>query len=406
MGLRCSLLGHDFGDVVVERDREVRGAEVVVTERELRECRRCGAESVVSENTEVRRLHPEEAAADDEGDPDASDEGSGPPKSDAPDDALSPAEPDAPDATDGPTDATADVSGTVEEADASADARDDAVIIDAETEETVGGGEAEPAEAAGSVDDAATADTAAASVESGTDDAVVDTTTDDAAVDSTSDDAAEIVDSGPEDDADEGAQEPATSPDEATAESVAATPEESPGEEGTDAEFVAEGAEDPDADSMWGDSAVASRDEIAKGRDPDEGVGAADDGWESAPTEPDDEPMTAEEWAETTAEEESAQEATADESVSRWPDDPREEAEDQAADSGFEFGEPVGNGSATEPRSGIESAGPIESTGTSDDLSGALTCPACGFAVAMANSSLRAGDICPECHDGYLAEDR
>jgi len=36
MGLRCSLLGHDYGESFVERDREERGNEVVVTERELR----------------------------------------------------------------------------------------------------------------------------------------------------------------------------------------------------------------------------------------------------------------------------------------------------------------------------------------------------------------------------------
>ena len=47
MGLRCSLLGHDYGDSFVERDREERGNEVVVTERELKECARCGAEFTV-----------------------------------------------------------------------------------------------------------------------------------------------------------------------------------------------------------------------------------------------------------------------------------------------------------------------------------------------------------------------
>ncbi|WP_306054022.1 DUF7093 family protein [Natronococcus wangiae] len=56
MVLRCSLLGHDYGDSDVEREREERGSEVVVTVREYEECTRCGEKHVVSENTEVRSL--------------------------------------------------------------------------------------------------------------------------------------------------------------------------------------------------------------------------------------------------------------------------------------------------------------------------------------------------------------
>ncbi|MFO7927407.1 MAG: DUF7093 family protein [Halobacteriota archaeon] len=53
MGLRCSILGHAFEDAGVEREREEQGSEVVTTEREIERCRHCGAERVVSENTEV-----------------------------------------------------------------------------------------------------------------------------------------------------------------------------------------------------------------------------------------------------------------------------------------------------------------------------------------------------------------
>ncbi|MUV60851.1 hypothetical protein GJ634_08940, partial [Halobacterium sp. CBA1126] len=75
MGLRCSLLGHDYGEAFVERDREERGDEVVVTERELKECARCGSEKVTSENTEVRSLQSErrqqaEASTEQEPEPD------------------------------------------------------------------------------------------------------------------------------------------------------------------------------------------------------------------------------------------------------------------------------------------------------------------------------------------------
>ena len=59
MGLRC-LIGHDFGEVLTDRDREERGDEVVVTVREYRECDRCGEVRVVSENKEVRHRETEE----------------------------------------------------------------------------------------------------------------------------------------------------------------------------------------------------------------------------------------------------------------------------------------------------------------------------------------------------------
>lgn len=56
MGFRCSLLGHDYGESTTEEEREERGNEVVVTVRELETCERCGAETVISENTEVRSI--------------------------------------------------------------------------------------------------------------------------------------------------------------------------------------------------------------------------------------------------------------------------------------------------------------------------------------------------------------
>ena len=56
MGFRCSLLGHDYDEPTTEEEREERGNEVVVTVRELETCSRCGAETVISENTEVRSI--------------------------------------------------------------------------------------------------------------------------------------------------------------------------------------------------------------------------------------------------------------------------------------------------------------------------------------------------------------
>lgn len=56
MGLKCSVLGHKYGDATVERDREEQGSEVVITIREIEVCRRCGEERIVSENKEVTTL--------------------------------------------------------------------------------------------------------------------------------------------------------------------------------------------------------------------------------------------------------------------------------------------------------------------------------------------------------------
>jgi hypothetical protein len=55
MGLRC-LLGHDFGDAEIEREREEDGNEMVVTIREVKTCERCGEQRVLSENKEVTSI--------------------------------------------------------------------------------------------------------------------------------------------------------------------------------------------------------------------------------------------------------------------------------------------------------------------------------------------------------------
>lgn len=62
MAVRCSLLGHNFGATEVERQREERGSEVVVTVVEYEACTRCGNRNVISENTEVKRIEPDEPA--------------------------------------------------------------------------------------------------------------------------------------------------------------------------------------------------------------------------------------------------------------------------------------------------------------------------------------------------------
>lgn len=63
MGLKCSVLGHAYGETTVERDREEQGSEVVITIREVEICDRCGTDRVVSENKEVTSIE----TPDDEG---------------------------------------------------------------------------------------------------------------------------------------------------------------------------------------------------------------------------------------------------------------------------------------------------------------------------------------------------
>jgi hypothetical protein len=60
MGFRCSLLGHDYGASEVDRDREERGDEVVVTVHEFKTCDRCGTTKTVSENKEVTSIAADE----------------------------------------------------------------------------------------------------------------------------------------------------------------------------------------------------------------------------------------------------------------------------------------------------------------------------------------------------------
>jgi ssDNA-binding Zn-finger/Zn-ribbon topoisomerase 1 len=67
MAIKCSLLGHKFGDPEVEREREEQGSEVVTTIREVETCSRCGTDRVVSENKEVTTLEtPDDVPVDTE----------------------------------------------------------------------------------------------------------------------------------------------------------------------------------------------------------------------------------------------------------------------------------------------------------------------------------------------------
>jgi len=77
MGLACTLLGHRYGDVELEHDREERGEEAVIVTREVATCERCGQEHVLSESTEVTSIvDPDDVGVDTDADvdPEADDE--------------------------------------------------------------------------------------------------------------------------------------------------------------------------------------------------------------------------------------------------------------------------------------------------------------------------------------------
>jgi hypothetical protein len=56
MGLKCSVIGHKYGETEVEREREEQGSEVVITIQERETCTRCGNTRIVSENKEVTAI--------------------------------------------------------------------------------------------------------------------------------------------------------------------------------------------------------------------------------------------------------------------------------------------------------------------------------------------------------------
>jgi len=65
MGLKCSVIGHKYGEAEIEREREEQGSEVVITIQERETCERCGKTRIVSENKEVTAIETPSEIADD-----------------------------------------------------------------------------------------------------------------------------------------------------------------------------------------------------------------------------------------------------------------------------------------------------------------------------------------------------
>ena len=368
MGLRC-LLGHEFSEPEIEREREETGEEAVTTVREVKTCARCGETRIVSENTEVttiEQLADQATTAAASADPTPAD----PTPTDSTPTESTPADPTPadPTPTDRPDSADAGAPST-----GSADRRSGYSADDRDADPNTARAFDDP-----DTDDAEILDeTARSSVGVDAADATADAPADESRADDTGpvaadDDGAELIDDGPA----------------------------SARDESTDRADSSAGA---DADRRGFGGAA---DDVDAADDADNGV-ILDDADEAAP------------------------DANGERARGAWPSvddpDPTESAsaptawpEQRGADEGFSA--ETGDAADAEPEY-IEAsdrdvagaaggdAGSEIIDGENPDMetpsAGAATeyyCPECGMSAASEGNSMRAGDICPECKRGYVAE--
>ncbi|EMA63532.1 DUF7093 family protein [Halorubrum kocurii] len=385
MGLRC-LLGHDFGEPELRREREEDGNEVVTTVTEVKTCARCGETQVVSENTEVttmEQLTDEATVAGDEPiGPDAD------PEHGASADAVGA---DGVESGTGSGIAGADTAGLGGDIDS-----DDAVIIDDGSDaEMAGDGEPGPgavdAEAAGAEPGKPGAPTADAG-------AGVDGETE--AADDNG--GAELIDDGPSIADDEGSAERGLGDDgdglERDEGEYAAYPEAETAETPADEER----AETDDGVIL--DETEAPEDDRERGAWPDVDESEAGDG-EPTP------------WPEHGGEDEgfSAEvgEGGADDvefggGLTPEAADPPADGEDaeyvEAPAPGTEAGGASGAGSAADEGVGITRGDSPDLETSTSEVTTEYYCPECEMTRAADGNSMRAGDICPECKRGYVDE--
>ncbi|WP_435117332.1 DUF7093 family protein [Halolamina sp. C58] len=422
MGLRC-LLGHDFGEPETERERNEEGNEVVVTVREVKTCERCGEKQVVSENKEITSIDQlRESAADEQpreesasdigvsagtdageqwGDDDLATGQTEPATATEPEqpgeqsatvepdedpiergvaDIIEQAEKDD-DMLEGPAEEPASEeaagdesepddepvhpgqrSAAAEESDAPDAAEDDGVILDDDAASPPEEGrhqweeEASPDEVPGdelSVGDSATPE-------------------------EPDEDDAEIIDasdSSPDPSSADPASEPSTTDDEPQQSSTPSAVESE------DAEIVdadpATGPSDPSPDASQPEPASPEREETDEGHMPwPEGPGE-DEGHDA--TAPDGEPVDVDFGDFVPAEEES------------------NDAETDRA-NGHRTDEGESSEQSTAPTANVD----LERSSRDAELE--YFCPECGLTRDVGTSSMRAGDICPECHVGYISE--
>jgi hypothetical protein len=383
MGLRCSLIGHDWGESEIERDRDEQGSEVVLTVREYEVCTRCEERNLISENTEVTTLEAAEDGTPADRAPEPTRDGANEPAATGDDAAAEPTAAGADATGDDATDAEV---ATIDDAPPEGASTDDAGDVDASRE-------ASAAEIIGSEASAGAADATGVEAES-----------DDDADAATDDDA----DAATDDDADAATDDDAVIIDDADGEDVAAAAD-SPA---PDADATAADSADAPPDDDGHVAAEASSASAAETGDADDdGVILDDD---------DDEPQARErehgEWP--AGPEDASQDADAGESgaatASQLQADASVDTDTESAavdEDGFDA-EFIDKGDAaedsaeptTDAPAGIKSAGSTAPPGERHRASGKLVCPNCQNAESAERTSLRAGDICPECRRGYLSD--
>ena len=441
MGLRC-LLGHDFDQPQVERERDVDGDEVVVTVREVKTCRRCGERQVVSESKEVTTLEEyhlgpdavagrEESAADaattneDSADGAVDDAGEVDPTTADPTTVDAPGDHDRSGAVAGTDPAAADPTT----ADAPGDQGDTGGSTHVETADAVD----DTVEAIGAVRDAGdVADEPDAGGSGGGDDDVAD------------DDGIILDDDADERRRGEWPDAPDVDFDAGPAPDGAAPTADAPS---TDTDVVADADPDADADGAAGPDADATADGVsadgdatAVGADAADGEDAVpeDDAEfiDAGPADDDPEPETdvvawpahdsdpaARAAGATDGGDTGGGESTGAAATSGWPDPEGDDEGFDAApadgdrpavsfgggltpDAVDDAGEYVGHERETATDAEFVSAPDADASDASDAPARRIEfyCPSCGHTESAGATSMRAGDICPDCRKGYIAE--
>jgi hypothetical protein len=402
MGLRC-LLGHDFGEPETERQRNEEGSEVVVTVREVKTCQTCGETRVVSENKEIKSIEQlrRSAVGDDaygsgDGQYGSSTAGYGTEQPSSPSEQTPGTDgPSGPGAPTGGTRTPNDGTGPIRSADeggiadaiqnaeggagegtAPADAADEGVLIDDGDD---GGDAADPTSNSTAADPAPEADATGDEADADVD---VDPAVDDPSTDPPEEDAIILGD-----------DEDAPSESERKQWDETAEPEEIPGHKKPEPE-----PEGDDAVIMDADAAETEPETTEEGYTPWPDQHAEDEGHDA--TIPDEERADIDFGGGLTPAAES-EEST----------DDTTDADDEAARSPVDEVADVGRTSADSSRNGASKQQGRSASETNVDLETAASdanleyhCPDCGLTRSVGNSSMRAGDICPECHRGYITE--
>ena len=411
MGFKCRLFGHSYGPPEAERSREEDGDEVVVTVRNVKRCERCGDERTVNQTKEVTSVRtPDEVGLDAEatGSPAsaAGTTGTGTGTGAAPGESpVTPVEPDAPPAagTSDPVDATvgADADPDPDPASAAEAAADVDGDVDGGVTTPADDGSAPPQSAdADPVEDATVEDPTASTVDADAGSESAERGSDDGWT--TGSDDWDDVDPDPDvddavilDDAD-GERDEVQWPEDSDAAPGAGDATDSDAPSGPDVE--ADEAPKNDAEIIDGE-APAPDSEGAGGEWPDHEGGwpdhdGTDEGYSAAPN------------ADVDAE--FAGNGLTPEVNGGAPDDP--DAVDGIAVGGDggaverTFADADGGADAdADTDEGFVSAGDSTAGDVPADRV-EFYCPNCGHAQVAGTSSIRAGDICPECKKGYIAE--